>query len=55
MWKDKLKETFDENPLMVVAVGGFAASAVAKLINAMSAAQGRRAYSKAVNYRIKHR
>lgn len=51
MW-DKVKKAWDENPLAVVAVGAFAATAAAKLIDAMSAAQGRRAYARQIDYRI---
>jgi hypothetical protein len=54
MW-DKLKEQWNENPLAVIAVTGFAATAVAKIVDSMSAAQGRRAYAKQVNYKIKKR
>ena len=54
MWKEKLKKQFDENPLLVIAVVGVAAGGAAKLIDAMSAAQGRRAYSKQIDYKIKH-
>ncbi len=49
-WRDKLKKAFDENPVQVVAAGAFAVTAAAKLLDAMSAAQGRRAYAKQVNY-----
>lgn len=53
MWKDKLKEQFDENPVAVIGVAGLALAGVAKVINALSASQGRRAYAKQVNHRIK--
>jgi hypothetical protein len=52
MWKDKLKKAWDENPLAVVAIGALAITATAKLIDSMSAAQGRRAYARQVEYRI---
>jgi hypothetical protein len=52
MWKDKLKKAWDENPLAVVAIGALAVTAAAKLIDSMSAAQGRRAYARQVDYRI---
>jgi len=55
MWKDKLKRNWDENPLAVIAIGALAVTAIAKLIDASSAAQGRRAYSKQVDYRITHK
>lgn len=52
MWKVKLKKAWDENPLAVIGIGALAVTAAAKLIDAMSAAQGRRAYAKQVDYRI---
>ena len=54
MWKDKLKKQWDENPLGVIAVAAIAATAAARLIDAMSAAQGRRAYARQVDYRVNH-
>lgn len=54
MWKDKLKKHWDENPLAVIGVGAFAITAVAKLIDATSAAQGRRAYARQIEYKIHH-
>lgn len=54
MWKDKLKKQWDDNPLAVITVAAFAATAAAKLIDAVGAAQGRRAYARQVNYRIDH-
>lgn len=55
MWQEKIKEQWENNPLQVIAIGAFAATAAAKLIDAMSAAQGRRAYAKQIDYKIKHR
>lgn len=55
MWKDKLKKAWDENPLQVVLVTGVAASAAAKVLDALSAAKGRRAYAKQVDYRVRNR
>lgn len=55
MWKDKLKKAWDENPVAVIAVGAFALTAVAKTVDSLSAAQGRRAYAKQVDYRVKNR
>jgi hypothetical protein len=49
---DKLKAQFEKDPLTTIAVGAFAVTAAAKLLNAVSAAQGRRAYAKQVDYRI---
>lgn len=52
---EKLKQYWDENPLAVVGVTAAAVSAVAKLVDAVSASRGRRAYAKQVNYRVKHK
>jgi len=52
MWKDKLKRKWNEDPMQCIVIGSFAAVAAAKLIDALSAAQGRRAYSRQVEYRI---
>lgn len=51
-WKDKLKRQWNENPLGTIVVIGFAAAGAAKLIDALSAAQGRRAYARQIDYRI---
>ena len=53
MWKDELKKEWDENPLKVIALTAFTANAAARMLNAWSAAKGRRAYAKQVNYRIR--
>ena len=50
---DKLKRAWNENPMAVITVGATAVYAVSKFIDAVSAAQGRRAYSKQVNASIK--
>ena len=50
---DKLKQQWDENPTMVVAVGAGAVTALAKLIEATAGIQSRRAYAKQVNNRAK--
>ena len=52
---DKIKEKWNDDPMQVLLVGGLVASAAAKVIDAVSAAQGRRAYAKSVNYRVKRR
>ncbi len=52
MWKDRLKKEWNDNPLQVIAIGALAATAAAKLLDSMSAAQGRRAYAKQVHYRV---
>lgn len=51
-WKDKLKKQWNDNPLAVIAIGALAVTAAAKLIDSTSAAKGRRAYAKQVDYRI---
>lgn len=51
-WKDKLKQAWDDNPLMVIGIGVVAVTAAAKLIDSVSVAQGRRAYARQVDYRI---
>jgi hypothetical protein len=51
---EKLKKYWNENPMEFIAVSALAVTAAAKLIDAMSAAQGRRAYAQQVKYRVKH-
>ena len=51
-WKTKLKEYWDEDPLRVIAVGSGVVITAVAVVNAMSAAQGRRAYAKQVDYRV---
>ena len=50
-----LKAVWHENPVAVITAGALAVTAFAKLIDAVSAAKGRRAYAKQVNYRVRHR
>lgn len=50
---EKLKRKFEEDPVTVIVVATLAITATAKLIDAMSAAQGRRAYAQQVSYRVK--
>lgn len=54
-WKDKIKQQWNENPLAVIGVGALAVTAASKLIDAWSAAKGRNAYAKQVNYRVNTR
>ena len=44
----KLKKKWDENPTQVLVVGALVIGSVAKLIDAVSAAQGRHAYAEQV-------
>lgn len=48
-----LKQAWNENPVAVIGVGALAAASAAKLIDAVSAAQGRKAYAKQVNNSVK--
>ena len=50
---DKLKRYWNENPMGVIGVAAAAVASIAKLIDALSAVQGRRAYAKQVKYRVK--
>ncbi len=52
---EKIKQKFNEDPLQVIMIGALAATAAAKLLDAMSAAQGRRAYARQIDYKINHR
>jgi len=52
MWKDKLKERWNEDPVTCIAVASGATIAVATLINALGGLQSRRAYAKQVDYRV---
>lgn len=52
---NKIKQKFNEDPITVILVGSVAIGAMAKLIDAASAAQGRRAYAKQVDYRVKRK
>lgn len=49
----KLKMAWEDNPVMVIAVGAAAMTATAKLIDSISAVQGRRAYAKQINLKAK--
>lgn len=54
-WMKQLEHEWNENPLQVIAVTAMASSALAKIVNAWSAAKGRKAYAKQVNYRVRNR
>jgi hypothetical protein len=53
-WKEKLKQEWNDNPLQVIAVGAATATAATMVLNALSAAQSRRAYSRQVNYKLRN-
>ena len=48
-----LKRYWNEDPVAVILAGAAAVTATAKLLDAMSAAQGRRAYSRQVDNSIR--
>jgi hypothetical protein len=48
-----LKRAWNENPLLVIGVGAAAVTAASKLLDSVSAAQGRKAYAKQVNHSVK--
>lgn len=54
-WKDRLKKEWNENPLQTILVGAFAATAVTKVLDTMSAARSRRAYARQIDYKIRSR
>jgi hypothetical protein len=49
----KIKAAWEENPLMVIAIAGFAATAGAKLIDATSNYKGRKTWEREVDRRIR--
>ena len=49
----KLKAQAEENPVLAMMAAGGVLTGTAKIINAVSAAQGRRAYAKQVNHSVK--
>ncbi len=51
-WKDRLKRQWDDNPLMVITVAAFAATAASKLIGSVTAAQNSRTYRMEINRRV---
>lgn len=46
---DKIKEAWDENPMLVITVGTAAVAALGKLIDAAGSIQSKRAYAKRMN------
>ena len=50
---EKIKQEWEEDPAKVIVIAATAAGAAAKLIDALSAAQGRRAYAKQIDHKIK--
>ncbi len=57
-WKkgvDKIRETWEENPVLVIGVTAAALTAAAKFIDAVSSARSRRAYARQVDFRVNPR
>ena len=52
---EKLKKQVEDNPILAIGVGAAAVTALAKFIDAVTAAQGRHAYAKQINYKISHK
>jgi hypothetical protein len=52
---NRLKQEWERQPLTVLFIAGVAATGLAKLLDASSAAQGRRAYAKQVEYRTRNK
>lgn len=52
---EKLKKQIEENPMLAIGIGAATVTAVAKLIDAVTAAQGRHAYAKQINYKVKNK
>lgn len=49
MWNDRLKQEWNANPMQVIAVTSIAATAVAKVLDSMSARKSRAAYARQIN------
>jgi hypothetical protein len=49
----RLKEAWDDNPVVVIGIVAAAFTAASRLIDSISAVQGRRAYARQVNYRTR--
>lgn len=50
---DKLKAQANENPMLALGIGAAVITSIGKLIDSASAAQGRKAYAKQINHRVK--
>lgn len=55
MWKDKIKQAWNDHPIETIVVISLAVTAAAKFIDATSAAQGRRAYARQIDYKVRNR
>ena len=52
---DKLVRQFEDQPILFMGAVGTLLVGISKFIDAAGAAQGRRAYAKQVNYRVKNK
>jgi hypothetical protein len=52
---NKIKTAWANDPMLTIVIASLAITAVAKVMDSASAAQGRRAYAKSVDYRINHK
>ena len=52
---DKIKRKWAEDPLTVIVITSLAVTAIAKVVDSASAAQGRHAYAKQVEYRVNNK
>lgn len=50
---NRLVDQFNENPIAVMAVAAAFLTGLGKFVDSVSAAQGRKAYAKQVNHRVK--
>ncbi len=50
---DKIKEAWDDNPMLVITVGTAAVAALGKLLDAAGSIQSKRAYAKQFNKKRK--
>jgi len=55
MWKKKLEQFWNENPVQAIALGALAMTAMAKFIDAVGSARSRNAYAKMAQQSVKRR
>lgn len=51
-WKDRIKQTWNDNPLAVIAIAAFAATAAAKVMDANTSRQNAKSWQKEVDRRV---
>jgi hypothetical protein len=56
-WKgaDKLRQQWEENPLMVIGVAGASAAGISKLLDTLASVQSKRAYARLMKQRERER